>query len=69
MYNQYADEQINRFERLQREQQVERERIAKMVGSNHPTIWEQLARRIHGVLSRLTPSASLQKTPAARERA
>ena len=42
MYNLYVNEQINAFERQQREQQAEMHRIAKLIESDRPNFSEKV---------------------------
>ena len=68
MYNQYADEQVNTFERRQREQQAEMHRMAKLIESNRPNSRAQLSSMLQGALARIAAPTRLRKTPAAHER-
>jgi len=68
MYNQYADEQINTFERRQREQRAAMHRMAKGIELDRPTIWAPLRSILHGALARISTPTMFGETPAARKR-
>ena len=67
MYNQYADEQINTFERRQRERQAEMHRIATLIDADSPSRWAQLRGILQGTLAHMIALARFRETPAARE--
>ena len=68
MYNRYVNEQINAFERQQREQQAEMHRMAKLIESVRPNSWVQVRSVLQSALARMAAPTRLRKTPAAHER-
>ena len=46
MYNQYVDQQVDTFERRQRERQAEMQRMAKSIKSDRPRILATIAQVI-----------------------
>ena len=68
MYNRYVNEQINAFERQQREQQAEMHRMAKLIESDRPNSWVHLRSVLQSALARMAAPTRLRKTRAAHER-
>ena len=54
MYNQFADEQVNTFERRQRERQAAMHRMATLIDTDSPIRWAQLRSILQGTLAHLT---------------
>ena len=68
MYNQFVEEQVNTFERRQRERQAEMLRMAQSIDAGCPSRWAQLCSSIQGTLARMSALARFRKTSAAHER-
>ncbi|HJZ48922.1 MAG TPA: hypothetical protein VKE41_17220 [Roseiflexaceae bacterium] len=68
MYNTFVEEQVNSFERGQRERQAEMHRMAKLIDAGRPNSWAQWRRILQGTLAHLSALARFRKTSAAHER-
>ncbi len=67
MYNQFAEEQINAFERRQREQLAAMHRMVKLIDADSPKRWAQLRSILQSTLARITGLARFRETSAAHE--
>jgi hypothetical protein len=67
MYNTFVEEQVNSFERGQRERQAEMHRMAKVIDADNPNRWAQWRRILQGTLARMSALARFRKTSAAHE--
>ncbi|MFL5803607.1 MAG: hypothetical protein ACJ8CR_17925 [Roseiflexaceae bacterium] len=68
MYNQFAEEQINAFERRQREQLAAMHRMVKLIDADSPKRWAQLRSILQGTLAHMTALAWFRETSAAHKR-
>jgi len=68
MNNTFVEEQINAFERRQRERQAAMHRMAKLIDAGCPNRWAQLRNILQGTLAHMTVLARFRETSAARER-
>jgi len=69
MYNQFlfVEEQINTFERRQREGQAAMHRMAKLIDSGCPNRWAQLCSILQRTLARMIAPARFRETSAPHE--
>ena len=67
MHNTFVEEQVNTFERRQRECQAAMHRMAKSIDADGPNRWAQMRSIIQGTLAPLTALARLRETSAAHE--
>jgi hypothetical protein len=67
MHNVFVEEQVNAFERRQRERQAAMHRMAKSIDAGCPNGWTQVRNIIQGTLAPLTALARFHETSAARE--
>ena len=68
MYNPFVEEQINAFERRQREQLAAMHRMAKLIDADAPKRWAQVRSILQGTLAHMTALAWFRETSAAHER-
>jgi hypothetical protein len=68
MHNTFVEEQVNAFERRQREHQAAMHRMATLIDAGCPKRWAQVRSIIQGTLAHLTALARPRETSAARER-
>jgi len=68
MYNTFIEEQVNSFERGQREQLAAMHRMAKLVDAGCPSRWAQLRSILQGTLAHMTALAWFRETSAAHKR-
>ena len=68
MHNTFVEEQVNAFERRQRERWAAMHRLVKSIDAGCPNRWAQLRSIIQGTLARMTALARLRETSAAHER-
>jgi hypothetical protein len=68
MYNPFVEEQINAFERRQREQLAAMHRMAKLIDADAPKRWAQLRSILQGALAPITSLSRFRETSAAHER-
>ncbi|MDZ4720115.1 MAG: hypothetical protein SH847_16815 [Roseiflexaceae bacterium] len=60
MYNHYVDQQVDTFERHQREQQAAMQRMAQSFEADRPTIWALLHNLLRSILNRSVALVSHQ---------
>lgn len=68
MHNTFVEEQVNAFERRQRERRAAMHRMAKSIDAVCPNRVAQMRNIIQDVLAPLTALARFRETSAARER-
>ena len=68
MHNTFVEEQVNAFERRQREHQAAMHRMATLIDAGCPKRWAQVRSIIQGTLAPLTALARFRETSAAHER-
>jgi len=68
MHNTFVEEQVNAFERGQRERWAAMHRMAKSIDAGCPNRWAQMRNIIQGTLAHLTALARFHATSAAHER-
>jgi hypothetical protein len=68
MHNTFVEEQVNSFERGQRERQAEMHRMAKVIDAECPNRWAQWRRILQDTLAHMSALARFRETSAARER-
>ena len=66
MYNQFVEEQINAFERRQREQLAAMHRMVKLIDADRPNRWAQVCSFLER--ARMTALARFRKVSVAHER-
>ena len=69
MYNQFlfVEEQINTFERQQRERHAAMHRMAKLIDTGCPSRWTQVRSILQRTLARMIALAKFRETSATHE--
>jgi hypothetical protein len=68
MHNTFVEQQVNAFERRQRERQAAMHRMATLIDADRPNRWTQLRSILQRTLARMIAPARFHETSAARER-
>jgi hypothetical protein len=67
MYNQFVEEQVNAFERRQRERWAAMQRMAKRIDTGCPNRWVQVRSILQRTLTRMIALVRFRERSAAHE--